>query len=155
MSLHFEDFETGRRWHTGGRTVTEAEIVGFAAVHDAQRLHLDAAWAAQGPFRGLIASGFQTLALAWSLWLRTGALEDTGRGGIGIDELRWTAPLRPGDTISDLVEVVDRSSVAKRGRGRVVLAHTVSNQRGEVILTFHSICLVASAAEQGGQPSAS
>lgn len=145
--MYFEDLEVGRRWRTPGRTLTEGEIVGFAATYDAQRLHVDAEWAAAGPFQGLIASGFQTAAVAWSLWLRMGVYEGTGRGGIGLDELRWTAPVRPGDTLHADVEVVDRSAVPKRGRGRVVLAFTVANQRGEVVLEFRTIGLLASRAQ--------
>lgn len=145
--MYFEDAAIGRRFRTPGRTVTEAEIVAFAGSYDAQSLHLDAEWAATGPFGGLIASGFHTLCLAWSLWLRTGALEGTSWGGIGMDEVRWTKPVRPGDTLTSEVEIVDRSVVPKRGRGRVVLQHTVRNQHGEVVLTFRALALIASRGE--------
>ena len=65
--------EPGRRWRTAGRTVLAAEISAFAQAYDPQALHLDAEWAGAGPFGGLIASGFQTLALVWALWVQTGA----------------------------------------------------------------------------------
>ncbi len=142
-ALDFEDLEPGLRWTTPGRTLTEAEICGFAQAFDPQALHLDAEWAREGPFGGIIASGFHTVALAWALWIRTGAFGAGSAGGIGIDELRWTAPVRPGDTIRAEVEVAERSAAPRRGRGRVVLRFTVRNQRGEAVLTFRALSLVA------------
>jgi len=147
MSLYFEDLQVGLCWQTSGRTVSEAEILAFAAVYDPQPLHLDRPWAESGPFGGLIASGLHTLALAWSQWLLLGVLADSSRGGIGIDELRWTAPVRPGDTLRSHVEVVDRSTAPRKGRGRVVFQHTVRNDRDEVVLTFRTLALVAARPE--------
>ncbi len=143
MPLYFEEFTPGRRWTTPGRTLHEAEIGGFAASYDAQDLHLDAMAAARGPFGGLIASGFHTLAVSWALWLRMGALEGSGRGGIGLDEVRWHLPVRPGDTLRAEVEVLERSLHPSRGRGRVVLGHTVRNHREETVLSYRSLGLVA------------
>jgi 3-hydroxybutyryl-CoA dehydratase len=71
------------------------------------------------------------------------------RGGIGLDEVRWTAPVRPGDTLRAEVEVIARSEAPRRGRGRVVFGFTVRNQRGETVLTFRALSLVASRAAQG------
>jgi acyl dehydratase len=149
LALYFEDMEIGRRWRTPGRTVTLGELVEFAARYDPQPLHLDAEWAARGPFGGLIASGVHTVALAWSMWVQTGFCGDLNRGGIGYDELRWTVPVRPGDTLRSEVEVVDRAPAPRKGRGWVVMRHTVTNQRGEVVCTFRSIGLVASRAAAG------
>lgn len=78
------------------------------------------------------------------MWLRLSVFGESSRGGIGIDELRWTAPVRPGDTIRAEVEVVEKSAAPRRGRGRAVLAFTVRNQRGETVLTFRTLSLVAS-----------
>ncbi len=143
--MHFEELAVGQRWQTPGRTLTEAEIAAFAQAYDPQPLHLDAAWAAEeGPFGGIIASGFHTLSLAWSLWVRLGVFRETGRAGIGIDELRWTAPVRPGDTIRGETVVLECSAAPRHGRGRVVLQHTFRNQRAEVVLTFRTQSLVAS-----------
>ena len=135
--------EIGRWWQTPGRTISEAEIFAFAGTYDPQSLHLDAEWAENGPYGGLIASGFHTLCLVWALWLRVGVLAGTSHGGIGLDELRWTAPVRPGDTLSGRVEVVDRTTNPRKGRGRVVFQHTISNQRDEIVLTFRTLALVA------------
>jgi acyl dehydratase len=140
--MWFEDLEVGRRFTSGGRTLGEGELMSFALAYDPQYLHLDAERATAGAFGGLIASGFQTLALAWWLFIRTGLLEESSRGGIGLDEVRWTAPVRPGDTLRVETVVTERGE-PKRGRGRVVFAHTVRNQRDEVVLTYRSIGLVA------------
>lgn len=142
--LYFEDLKIGQSWSTGGRTLTEAEITAFAQAYDPQALHLDTEWAREGPFGGLIASGFQTLNLAWALWVRVGVFAESSRGGIGIDTLRWTAPVRPGDTIRGAAVVRECSETPRRGRGRVVIEHTFRNQRGEMVLTFRTLSLVAS-----------
>lgn len=141
--LFFEDLDVGLCWDTDAHTVTEVELRAFASAYDPQSLHLDADRARQGPFGGLIASGFHTLALAWSLWVRLGIWGEQSHGGIGLDELRWWRPVRPGDTLRGRVGVIDRAAAARRGRGRVVLEHTVTNQRGETVLTFRTLCLVA------------
>lgn len=140
--MWFEDFTPGRRWVSPGRTFNIGEIQDFALRYDGQYLHLDAEAAAAGPFGGLIASGFHTLAVVWSLFLQTGAIGEASRGGVGIDELRWLLPVRPGDTLRVETEVVELGT-PKRGRGRIVLAHTARNQHGEPVLTCRTIGLVA------------
>jgi acyl dehydratase len=99
--------------------------------------------ATEGPFQGIIASGFHTLDVVWALWLRTGALGDASQGGLGIDALRWLRPVRPGDTVRARVEVLERLTREGSGRGRVVLGFSVRNQEGEEVLTFRTLCLVA------------
>jgi len=65
MSLFYEDFTVGQSFSGGRRTIPEAEMIQFAQNYDPQRMHLDCLYAEEGPFHGLIASGFQTLCLAW------------------------------------------------------------------------------------------
>ena len=99
--------------------------------------------ATNGPFQGIIASGFHTLVTVWALWMRTGVLGDASHGGIGIDALRWRRPVRSGDTLRARVEVLERLTRDGSARGRVVLGFSVRNQDGEEVLTFRALCLVA------------
>jgi acyl dehydratase len=140
--LWFEDFAVGQRWTSPGRTLNLGEIQDFALRFDAQYLHVDEPAATAGPFGGIIASGFHTLAVAWSLFLQTGVIGEASRGGIGMDEVRWLRPVRPGDTLRVETEVVELGQV-KRGRGRVVMAHTARNQQGEAVLTYRTLGLIA------------
>lgn len=134
--LWFEDFTVGRRFRTPGATLTEAEIISFALTYDPQPIHIDAEAARHSPFGGLIASGFQTVALSFRLFVQTGVLEQCSLGGSGIDDLRWPVPVRPGDTLRAEVEVLyARASASRPDRGKVKLGYRAVNQRGELVMS--------------------
>ena len=132
---HFEEFHVGDVIETEGATVTDGQIMDFALRFDPQPFHLDQIAAAAGPFGGLIASGFHTLALSFRLVRDTGIVTGTSLGGSGMDELRWLRPVRPGDTLRVRV-VVQETIRSRRGdRGTVRLAYTTLNQHGEAVMT--------------------
>ena len=141
--LYLEDFTPGREFRTDGVTITEAQILDFALAFDPQPFHLDAEAAKETIFGGLIASGFQTMALTFRLFIQTRALAASSLGSPGVDELRWLRPVRPGDTLRAAVQVVEqRPSTSKPDRGIVRLHWTSLNQRGEPVLTMTSMQLV-------------
>ena len=132
----FDDFAVGQTFSTAGLTVSEAAILDFALVYDPQPMHLDAPAATAGPFGGLIASGFQTLSLSFSLFFRLGIVSESNLGSPGLDELRWKRPLRPGDTIRVVADVVAiKPSTSKPDRGVVTMRHDTFNQNDELILS--------------------
>jgi acyl dehydratase len=134
---YLDDLIPGQRFETGGITFTEAEIIDFALRYDPQSFHLDATAAAQSPYGGLIASGFHSLALCFRLFIQSGILADSSLGSPGIDELRWLAPVRPGDTLKSVIEVLEvRPSNSKPDRGIARLRYQAVNQRGEAVLGF-------------------
>lgn len=136
-ALYFEDFTVGRRFESPGLALTEAEILDFARRYDPQPFHLDAVAARQSPYGGLIASGLHTLTLTFKLFLDTGALTASSLGSPGLDEIRWRLPVRPGDTLQVVVEVVAaRPSASKPDRGIATLRYEMRNQHGEVVLTM-------------------
>jgi acyl dehydratase len=135
--LYFEDFAAGQEIKTGGVTLTEAEIIDFALRFDPQPFHLDAEASKRTIFGGLIASGFHTMALTFRLYVQTNALATASLGSPGIDEVRWLRPVRPGDTISAVIQVLDtRPSTSKPDRGIVNVKYTTVNQRGEPVMTM-------------------
>ena len=135
--LYFEDFAAGQEIRTGGVTLTEAEIIDFALRFDPQPFHLDAEASKRTIFGGLIASGFHTMALTFRLYVQTNALATASLGSPGIDEVRWLRPVRPGDTISAVIQVLDtRPSTSKPDRGIVNVKYTTINQRGEAVMTM-------------------
>lgn len=91
QSLYLDDLEAGFRFVTGGLTLTEAEIIDFAWRYDPQSFHLDTGAAERSPYGGLIASGFQSLAVCFRLFIQTGVFAEASLGSPGIDELRWLA----------------------------------------------------------------
>lgn len=138
MNTRFlDDLTVGDRFISGGLTLTEAEIIDFAFRYDPQSFHLDTVAAAESPYGGLIASGFQSLALCFRLFIQSGILAGSSMGSPGIDELRWLAPVRPGDTLRSEVEVLEvRPSSSKPDRGIARLQYRALNQRGETVLSF-------------------
>ena len=134
---YLDDLTPGQQFTTPGLTLTEAEIIDFAWRYDPQAFHLDATAAANSPYGGLIASGFQSLALCFRLFIQSGVLAESSMGSPGIDELRWLAPVRPGDTLHGKIEVLEiRPSKSKPDRGIARLKYHAVNQKNEVVLTF-------------------
>lgn len=139
----FNEFQVGDRFETRDATLTESQIVDFALTYDPQAIHVDAAAAAAGPFGGLIASGFHTLALSFRLFYDLGLIARSNIVGPGMDEVRWTAPVRPGDTIRVVAEVIEaRESRSRPDRGTVRILLTVYNQRDEVAMTCQAITII-------------
>lgn len=131
----YEDFKVGDRFMSGGMTITEAAIVDFARQWDPQPFHTDPAFAATWTFGGLIASGLHTMGATLRLWLDLGIFRACSLGSPGIGEVQFPRPVRPGDTlrvISDIVEL--RPSSSKPDRGIARLRQVTINQRGEQVM---------------------
>ena len=76
--LYFEDFAHGRKIVSGGRTITEADVVGFAGLSgDYNQIHMDAEFAAAGPFGQRVAHGMLGFSIASGLAVQTGFMEGT------------------------------------------------------------------------------
>jgi acyl dehydratase len=132
-----EDFSAGDEIVTLGRTITEEAIIGFAAQYDPQSFHIDVEAAKATSYGGLIASGFQTLAIGFRLFIDTGTIAGTSIGSPGMDDVRWLKPVRPGDTLHAIVRVLEaRASASKPDRGIVRFLFRVLNQRSEDVLTL-------------------
>ncbi|PSR31180.1 MAG: acyl dehydratase [Sulfobacillus benefaciens] len=140
-SMYFEDFDVEQTFYSGGRTLTEGEIIAFAHMYDPQTMHIDSEWAKDGPFGGLIASGFQTLGIAWWLFLRMGLVLESMFVGVGVDHLRWTQPVRPGDTLSLTVTIRNKGEV-RSGKGLITFGHELKNQNGDTVMTYTSQNLI-------------
>ncbi|MGO1118397.1 MaoC family dehydratase [Rhodovibrionaceae bacterium A322] len=133
----FDDFEVGQVFTTRGATLTEAQILDFAWTYDPQPFHLDKVAAEDWGYGGLIASGFQTLAVGFRLFYQEKIINACSLGSPGLDELRWLKPVRPGDTLHVVVEVLElRASRSKPDRGIAVLAYETRTQSGDAVLTY-------------------
>ena len=134
---HWEDFQVGEVVEVGPVTVTEEEIVEFATRFDPQPFHIDPEAAKQSMFGGLIASGWHTIALFMGMFVRGVLLDSASLGSPGVDEIRWTAPVRPGDTLvgRSTVSDVQPSSTDPR-RGTVFTTNEVFNQDGVLVMSF-------------------
>lgn len=116
----FEDYVPGGIYEYGAITLDEADIIDFGRRWDPQSFHVNPQAAAEGPFHGLIASGWQTCAVMMRLFAEHYLSHTASLGAPGVDELRWLRPVRPGDELHLRVTVLDaRRSRSQTDRGLV------------------------------------
>jgi acyl dehydratase len=140
----FEDYVAGAVYEYGRIPVTEAEIIDFARRFDPQYLHVDRERAAQGPFGGLIASGWHTAAMMMRLIVDNFLPKTASLGSPGIDELRWLRPVRPGDVLSIRLSVLEATrSRSRPDRGVVRTLCEVLNDRREVVMSLKAMNILA------------
>jgi acyl dehydratase len=134
---HFEDFKVGDVTEIGPVSVSEAEIIDFAERFDPQPFHIDPEAAKSSPFGGLIASGWHTTALFMGMFVRGILLDSASLGSPGVEAIRWTAPVRPGDTLTGRVTITGvQPSETNPKRGTVFTTSEVFNQDGERVMTL-------------------
>jgi acyl dehydratase len=139
----FEDYTVGEIIRADGRTISEAEILAFAFTYDPQPFHIDKLAAEQSPYKGLIASGWQTGLLGFRMLLDAGLLGKGSMGSPGLDEIRWFLPVRPNDTLYGRAEILEkRESASKPDRGIVKMKYWIENQRGEIAMHFFGTQMV-------------
>jgi acyl dehydratase len=133
--LYFEDFFVGQRFDSlGTYTVTAAEIKEFGQKYDPQPFHLDEAAGEGSFFHGLAASGWLTAAIVMRLRVLSIKVSG-GMIGAGAEEMRWTEPVRPGDTLRTEIEVVGvRQSNSRKDYGVVRTRTHALNQNGQIVM---------------------
>jgi acyl dehydratase len=130
--LYFEEFATGDVAVSAGRTITEADIVNFAALSgDWNPIHVDAEFAAKGAFGERVAHGMLGLSAATGLAIRMGFLEETVIAFMAMD-WKFRAPIKIGDTIHLRAEVGEKRAMPRLGGGFVTFNVELLNQRDEV-----------------------
>ena len=133
MGNYYEEIDIGRRFETPRRTVIDADIGTFAGLTaDFNPLHMDELFAAESDFKGRITHGPMIVGMAFGLASRAGLMDGTV---LGLLDIAWKfmQPVRPGDTISAVVTVLDKRLTKKPDRGVVTLQLDVLNQRGEIV----------------------
>ena len=136
MGLYFEDFESSGAAISRGRTVTEADVVGFAGLTgDFMELHTNEEYAKTTPFGRRIAHGALVFSISIGLGTRMNLLDDTLLALAGVDKLRFVAPVFIGDTIHLEKRVVERKALGDT-KGSVVFESRVLNQRGELVAIY-------------------
>ncbi|MEC0180071.1 MaoC family dehydratase [Paenibacillus peoriae] len=103
--MRYHEFYIGQRFKTKSLTLTKEDITRFAAEFDPQYMHLDEDKATEGRFNGIIASGIQTLAVSFKLWVETGTYGDDVIAGTAMNNIRFMKPVYPGDELYTIVEV--------------------------------------------------
>lgn len=140
----FEDYSVGAVYEYGHVEITETQIVQFANIYDPQSIHANSAIAQDGPFGGLIASGWQTAAIFMRMFVDHYLTAVGSLASPGIDELRWTAPVRPGDKLWVRITVDGkRLSSSKPDRGVVNTLGEVFNQDQVRVLSLRAMNIIA------------
>ena len=143
MDLYFEDHTPGSVYLLGSVSVEEQDILDFATRYDPQVFHTDPEAAKRTFFSGLVASGWHTVALAMRLIVDGRLSRVKNLGSPGVDELRWRKPVRPGDTLTVRVTVIEATpSRSKPDRGIVKALVEVLNQTGEVVTSWKGVNIV-------------
>jgi acyl dehydratase len=136
----FEDYVPGSVRTFGSLLVEEKEIIEFARRYDPQVFHTDAVAARDTIYGGLVASGWHTAAMAMRLIVDHYLSHMASVGSPGVDELRWLKPVRPGDSLSVRVSVLEaRRSESKPDRGVVRSLVEVLNQDMDVVMSFKGV----------------
>ncbi len=132
-SLYFEEFETGLTITSPGRTITEADVVAFAALTgDWTRIHTDAVYAAGHPLGQRVAHGLLGMSIAVALAMRLGFLEESVLAFREISDWKFSQPIHLGDTIHMCGVVTETKRVPRLGGGLVTLEVEIINQKEEV-----------------------
>ncbi len=137
--LYFEDFAPGQIREFGPRVVTREEIVTFAAEFDPQPMHMDDDKARDTLLGGLGASGFHTCCIMMRMMIDGFLLDSSSMGANAVDEVKWLAPLRPGDALTLRATVKDtRASRSRPDLGFVTMFMELIDQNGACVLTLQA-----------------
>lgn len=144
--LTFEEFHIGDSVESAGRTITEADVVAFAALSgDWNRLHTDAEYAKNTMFGQRVAHGLLVLSVVSGLAMRLGFMEETVKAFIGL-EWKFRAPVFIGDTIRMRATVAQKREMRRLGGGIVFFDVVVLKQDDTVVQKGQWEVLVASGA---------
>lgn len=133
--LYAEDLTEGQTFKLGTYAIGEAEILAFAAKYDPVPIHTDRAAAAAGPFGGLIASGFNTMAIYQRLVVE--AIWSKVAGIVGRSfEIRLPSPVRPGDTLTGQSEIQKITLRPERRDAVVIFKTELVNEEQRTVLVL-------------------
>ena len=141
--LYFEDFYVGQVIESQAVTLGQDEIIAFADRYAPLPYHTDPQAARDTMFGAIVAPGYQTAALTFGLFIKTGTFRACGMGSPGIDKLRWLKPVRVGDTLKVIAEIIETSPAkSEGGRDAIRISYETRNQDDEAVMTVTSLHFV-------------
>ncbi len=139
--MRFSDLIPGLVVRSAPRLVAQKEIIEFASRYDPQWFHLDAVRARDGRWRGLIASGWHTCAIAMELMVKNVLTGSEAFGSPGIDSIKWQYPVRADDSVALHFEVLRSSKSPSNRTGIIVSKSELWNQNDRQVLTLQGTTL--------------
>jgi len=130
--MKLDEFKIGQVFQTKSLKLTKENIMRFASEFDPQYMHLDEEKANQGRFNGIIASGIQTLAISFKLWVEEGLYGDDVIAGTQMNNIKFVKPVYPEDELHIIVEVIDKKS-AKNDSGILTVLLSTFNEKEEKV----------------------
>ena len=132
---YFDEYEVGEEYITPTRTLTETDVVMFAAMTgDYNELHTSEEFMKNTQFGRRLVHGLLGLAVSHGLLFRLGLFEGTAIAFLGIDSWTFKAPLFFGDTIRVRLQVAEaKASRSKPDRGIVKFFLQILNQEEVVV----------------------
>lgn len=141
IHLYFDDLEVGREWTSGGRTVTETDIVTFAGFSgDFNPIHIDHEFAKSTPFRRPIAHGIAVFSIGSGLGVMTPPIRTIAM--LRVKYWNFLLPVFAGDTIKMTSRVVEKTLRGRGKRGEVVWYRGITNQEGKTVQEGELVLLV-------------
>lgn len=138
--MKFEEFALGRVFKTASITLSKESIMEFASAYDPQYMHLDEEKANAGRFRGIIASGIQTMAVSFKLWVETGVYGEEVVAGTSMNDIRFIKPVYPDDELRVEAEVIGLEE--KRRSGIVTVLLSTYNEKNEKVFSGELSALI-------------
>jgi acyl dehydratase len=140
---YFEDYVPGLTVDCGSFTMNEADIIAFATAYDPQPFHVDPVAAKDGPYGGLIASGWHTTSMMMRQLVEHYVSSESSLGSPGVDEIRWLRPVRPGDTLHVRAVVREaRRSGSRPDRGVIITSAELTSQDGDLAMRLTAVNFV-------------
>jgi acyl dehydratase len=140
--VYFDELTQGQVIETASHVVTTEEMLSFATAYDPQPIHMDPDGAPQGAFDRPIASGFQTMSIAWRLWVDA-VMQEQGRAGITLTDGTFHRPVFAGTELRARVRI-EEHRVTARGHGLITMGFEVFGD-DELVLTFRTTGLLGRA----------
>ena len=132
--LYWEEWKIGAEFVTSARTITETDIINFAGISgDYNPLHIDEEFCRNTQFGTRIAHGPLVYSIATGLIFQLHLYDDTRIAFLGFDSLKFTKPVKIGDTIHARVEVIEKRETSKSDRGIMKRLLQVLNQNNELV----------------------
>lgn len=149
--LYLEDFHPGRVFEHGPRTISREEIVAFAEEFDPQPMHLDDAAAQETILNGLSASGWHACSIFMRMLAESFVLDSASMGSPGVDEVRWSIPIRPGDALRFRAVVQEvRISRIRPDMGFVRFLFHLFNQSDQSVMILSSSLMLGRRTTEAG-----
>lgn len=137
--MYFDDLPVGFTYTTQARTLPLEDILEFAHKWDPQPFHIDEQAAKASPYEGIIASGFHTILVAFLLTVQSDTWTKSSMGSPGMKDVRWILPVRPGDKLHVVGEVISsRVSASRPDRGYIEILNDVFNQDGALVAQYQA-----------------